>query len=214
MSTVSNIVKFNLVFNNSEELDQSLTMNGTEAGFFCETTKTLSPGERVSLEMRIRGKGNTASLEGRVQWRRVRPGGPDLPAGVFVGLIERDRIRIKSIIRYLQSDKRLERRKSVRYQIPLRASYKTSKGEFQSEVRDISKTGAFIRCHGPLLPLGAQFPLVLLAEHGEDKGVSVTAQVAWIDYLEQNLGMGVVFVGSKFQVKKIEKLLLSHKIET
>jgi hypothetical protein len=148
------------------------------------------------------------SLEGRVLWRRIRPGGPKMPAGVFIALVDRDRARLESIFRYLRSSRhQKEKRADPRYPVLLPARYQTSKGEFASETRNLSRGGAFLRCQGPLLTVGAKFPVVLFLEGEAGKGIPLSAKVAWIDYFEDTQGMGVVFDPGQSQLKKVHRLL-------
>ncbi|MBW1870716.1 MAG: PilZ domain-containing protein, partial [Deltaproteobacteria bacterium] len=89
----------------------------------------------------------------------------------------------------------------------LKATYDTSKGSFPSEIRNLSKGGAFLRCMGPLLTVGARFPLDLSLDDRGGKRVPLDVKVAWIDYFEDTQGMGVVFVKGQIQLKKVIRLI-------
>ena len=157
------------------------------------------------------------TLEGRVVWRRAKAGGPSLPAGIFVGLVARDRARLDALVRCMSaSQSHRDRRKHFRYPVFLPATYRTNKGEFSSETRNISRGGAFLRCMGPLLTVGARFSLALYLEGEKGKATTMDVQVAWIDYFEETQGMGVEFAGRRGQRKKIERFVngLEKKLKT
>ena len=85
--------------------------------------------------------------------------------------------------------------------------YRTAKGKFRSEIRDISKGGAFLRCTGPLLSVGATFPVTLYLEGDSDRGVEVDAQVAWLDMFDDPKGMGVVFKRGRSALKNVARTI-------
>ena len=130
-----------------------------------------------------------------------------MPAGVFVGLIDRDRARLDAIVKFLKSPQKVNRRQHLRFPVQIKATYDTSKGSFPSEIRNLSKGGAFLRCMGPLLTVGARFPLDLSLDERGGKSVPLDVRVAWIDYFEDTQGMGVVFVKGQSQLKKVMRLI-------
>jgi hypothetical protein len=131
-----------------------------------------------------------------------------MPSGVFIALVDRDRARLDSIVRYLRSaQSRNSKRAHPRYPVLIPAKYRTSKGEFPSETRNLSRGGAFLRCKGPLLTVGAKFPVILYLDGEGGKGISLKAKVAWIDYFEDTQGMGVMFDPGQSQLKKVHRLL-------
>lgn len=200
--------RFLLTFDSVEEFDRAFERKGPDTGLFHRTLRAFSVGDRVSILVTIKGAQGMVSLEGRVLWRRIRSGGPKMPAGIFIALVDRDRARMDSIVRYLRASKhQKDKRGDPRYPVLLPAKYQTSKGEFQSETRNLSRGGAFLRCSGPLLTVGAKFPIVLFLDGEAGKGTSLSAKVAWIDYFEDTQGMGVVFVPGQSQLKKIYRLL-------
>jgi Tfp pilus assembly protein PilZ len=198
---------FSLTFENPQDFDLQVERKGADTGFFFRTSREFSVGTRVVIAIVVKGVGSPVFLEGRVQWRRVRAGGPDLPEGVFVALLERERARLDGILSYLRSMGRKERRTKTRFPVQLRAFYLTSKGEFQAEVRNISEGGAFLRCEGPLLAIGARFPVTFFAEEKQDSGISIEVEVAWIDLFKETQGMGVLFVRGGSPMRKIRKLI-------
>jgi len=194
-------------FDSVERFNRACERRGAETGFFFRGNRDLKVGERVSILVSVKGIRTPVDLEGRVLWRRVRDGGPQMRPGLFVGLVDRDRARLDSIIRFLQTTgKRKERRNHFRFPVNLPATYQTAKGHFSSETRNISRKGAFLRCPAPLLTVGASFPLVLFLDKDTSRGTELKARVAWIDYFEDTQGMGVEFSGSQAPLKKVNRL--------
>lgn len=199
--------QFFLSFDTVRDFDRACERRGTETGFFFGVDRNLAVGEKVSILVSVKGIRTPVALEGRVLWRRIRDGGPDMPPGLFVGLVDRDRARLDSIVRFLQSSgKHKERRDHFRFPVHLEARYQTAKGSFPSETRNISRKGAFLRCMGPLLTVGASFPVTLFLDDDDTKGTQLSARVAWIDYFEDTQGMGVEFDGGQSQLRKINRL--------
>jgi Tfp pilus assembly protein PilZ len=200
--------RFLLTFDTVDGFEQALTHDGPDTGIFHKTLRAFAVGDRLSILVTIKGAEGIVSLEGRVLWRRIRSGGPQMPAGVFIALVDRDRARLDSIVRYLKSNKpNKQTRAHPRYPVLLPAKYQTSKGEFPSETRNLSRGGAFLRCNGPLLTVGAKFPVILFLDGEAGKGTSLNAKVAWIDYFEDTQGMGVMFDPGQSQLKKVHRLL-------
>ncbi len=199
--------KIFLPFESVAELDKALERSGAETGFFLEGIKSISIGELLTIVVSVKGAPAQVFLEGRVTWRRARSGGPNLPSGVFIGLLERDRARLGGIFKFLKSPGTRERRTYQRYPVNFDASYKTSKGAFPSSVRNLSRGGAFMHCMGPLLTVGASFPLELRPRREKTEKIPLNVRVAWIDYFEDTQGMGVVFIKGQPQLKKVQRLV-------
>ncbi|HUU02606.1 MAG TPA: PilZ domain-containing protein [Myxococcota bacterium] len=199
--------KLFLPFATVAEFDKALDRSGADTGFFLEGFRSLSIGEQVTIVISVKGSPGQVFLEGRVIWRRARSGGRKMPSGVFIGLIERDRARIDGIFKFLKSPGTRERRMHQRFHVDLDASYRTSKGAFPSSVSNLSRGGAFLRCMGPLLTVGARFPLELRPRREKTDKIPLNVRVAWIDYFEDTQGMGVVFVKGQPQLKKVQRLV-------
>jgi len=200
--------RFWLTFDTVDDFERTMEHKGSDVGIFHKTLRAFSVGDRLSILVTIKGAEGMVSLEGRVLWRRIRSGGPKMPAGVFIALVDRDRARLDSVLRYLRSNKpNKQLRAHPRYPVLLPAKYQTSKGEFSSETRNLSRGGAFLRCKGPLLTVGAKFPVILFLDGEAGKGTSLNAKVAWIDYFEDTQGMGVMFDPGQSQLKKVYRLL-------
>jgi len=201
--------QFFLTLEKAEDFKDIFERDGTEVGRFFPSSHNLRVGERVSLVVTVKGLDISVFLEGKIVWRRTRPGGAKIPAGVFVGLVERDRARLEGISKYLKAPSERERRSFKRYPVSMEATYSTAKGEFSSKVSNLSQGGAFLRCMGPLLTVGARFPLILHLDQEGEKGkrLSIEVRVAWIDYFEETQGMGVIFEGGQFQLRKIKRLV-------
>jgi hypothetical protein len=88
---------FSLTFDSVSDFDKAFARQGSDTGYFFRTTKTIAVGQRACIRVLIRSGGNPFFLEGVVAWRRVRPGGPDMPPGVYVNLVDRDRARLDEI---------------------------------------------------------------------------------------------------------------------
>jgi Tfp pilus assembly protein PilZ len=199
--------QFFLSFESPQAFDAAFERKGSETGFFFHSAGSLSVGDRVILMVHVKSVNNPVFLEGKVIWRRLRPGGPNLPAGVFVGLVDRDRARLDGIVKYLESPGKAERRKYTRFPVNFEAIYSTSKGEFSSRIRNLSVSGAFLRCAGPLLTVGARFPIVLRTDEEKHKEIALNVRVAWLDFFEDTQGMGVVFIRGQSHLKKVRRLI-------
>ncbi len=200
--------EFSLAFDSAGEIDRAFDRKGEESGFFFQGEQKVPVGRRACIRLEFEGFKTPLYLEGTVAWRRVRAGGPDMPVGVFVNLDARDRLRVDGLIRYLGSgSKAKERRRTQRYPFFASAVYRTAKGKFRSEIRDISKGGAFLRCTGPLLSMGATFPVTLYLEGDSDRGVEVDAQVAWLEMFDDPKGMGVVFRRGRSALKNVARTI-------
>lgn len=200
--------RFWLTFDTVGEFERAFERRGPDTGIFHRTLRAFAVGDRLSILVTIKGVEGMVSLEGRVLWRRIRSGGPKMPAGVFIALVDRDRARLDSVFRFLKSSRhQKEKRADPRYPVLLPARYLTSKGEYPSETRNLSRGGAFLRCQGPLLTVGARFPVILFLDGEAGKGTSINVKVAWIDYFEDTQGMGVVFDPDQSQLKKVHRLL-------
>lgn len=177
-----------------------------ETGCFFPTARKISVGQPALVCVTIKTVRSPVYLEGIVAWRRVRSGGPKMPQGVFVKLLDRDRARLDGIVRFLQSStKGKDRRRHQRYPVFARAVYLTAQGEFSSETRNLCEGGAFLRCMGPLLSIGARFPITLFIKGDQTRGVELQAQVAWIDLFSDSKGMGVVFERDQPELKQVLK---------
>jgi Tfp pilus assembly protein PilZ len=193
-------------FDSVEAFTKAIEHQGAETGMLFRTTQPLPVGEHVWICASIEGGPQKLFLEGRVLWRRLREGGSQMPAGMFVGLMERERGHLDALFRRLQNNEaKQERRRHVRYPILLKATYETSQGLHRAETRDLSKSGAFIRCLGPLLNRGAEFPVSFIV--GKERGDTITlnAGVVWMDFAGSVQGIGIVFLGDRGSLKRMTK---------
>ncbi len=199
---------FSLTFDSVSDFDKAFARQGSDTGYFFRTSKTIAVGQRACIRVLIRSGGNPFFLEGVVAWRRVRPGGPDMPPGVYVNLVDRDRARLDGIVRYLRAGAEgRDRRNHQRYPLFADAAYETADGTHRSEVRNISERGAYLRCMGPLLSVGARFPVTLYLTGERNRGVRMQARVAWIDLFDDTRGMGVSFDSDQTEIKQVSKAI-------
>jgi len=196
-----------LSFDSVDEFQEALHRQPNQVGFFVPSTRRFQVGERVGMNVAISGISSPVFLEGRVVWRRTQAGGSDMPAGCFIELVQRDRARLDGIISFLRNGGTGERRRQRRFPASFRAIYRTAKGDYVSEVRNISVGGAFLRCSGPLLTVGAKFPVVLYPSDGDTKGLEIKARVAWIDYFEDTQGMGISFLDGQSELRKVKRFV-------
>ncbi len=196
-----------LSFGAVDDFEAAIERKGPETGFFFQSVRAAQVGQRMTLKVAIHGIPTPVFLEGHVAWRRVRAASPELPAGMFVVLCDRDRARIDGLLRYLRSGGARERRRQPRFPILLEASYMTTKGAFRSETRNLSMGGAFLRCSGPLLTVGAAFPVRLFLDGAEGKPLEIVAHVAWIDPFEDTKGMGIRFAEDQPAMKRVATLV-------
>ena len=100
-----------------------------------------------------------------------------------------------------------DRRSEQRYPLFASATYATSTGEFSSETRNISSGGVYLRCQGPLLSVGARFPVTLHLEGEHSRGVKLNGRVAWLDLFEESKGMGVIFDQGQSGIKQVQRAI-------
>ena len=203
--------RFFLTFQSVDEFERVMEGIGPSGGIFFKSTRPLSAGKQVSIVTRIKGIADPVFLRGVIVSRRVRTGGPNLPAGVYVRLTDRDRARIGRVVRYLKSAKIRMQRIHPRYPLTIPAKYSTSEGEIESCTLNISQGGVFLHTTGPLLTTGARFSLVLYPKGEEGKPLRVDARVAWIDYFESTKGMGVAFTSGQGRLKRIQRLISGYE---
>lgn len=200
--------EFTVVLSSVDEFEKTFTNKGADTGVFFSVSRAVKVGDRAMLRVSINGHSEPLFLEGRIRWRRVKAGGPKLPAGIFVGLVERERSHLEGLARFLASGRsRAERRRNPRYPVEIPASYGTSKGFFPAEVMNVSRAGAFLRCLGPLLSVGVRFPVKLGVGEKKDPFIQLNAQVAWIDLFEDTKGMGIGFIRGQAGIKEIERVV-------
>lgn len=204
---VRNRVTFSLNFNSVKEFDDAFERKGEKTGHFFAISSSVKVGSKVFIRVHIKGLDSPVFLEGIVAWRRIQNAGPSMRRGIFVQLMDRERARLEGIIKFLgknSSDYR-ERRHYQRYPFFADAEYSTAQGTFGSEIRNISKGGVYLRCMGPLLSVGAKFPVTLYLEGKPSKGIVLNSRVAWIDLFDEDKGMGVLFDKDQSELKAIGK---------
>jgi len=213
--------KLFLPFDSVDDFVKELEDNVTDIGFFIKSKSSMGVGKRVSIIASIMGTKASVFLEGIVLWQRHRAGGPRFPAGIFVGLVDRDKARLDSIVKYLKTEGKIENRAHPRYPIAMPSAYYTSQGAFSSQLTNLSIGGAFIKCDGPLFTVGTRSPLQIYIKGERVKGLTVETQVAWLDYFDETKGMGLAFVAKqpqletiKFLVEKYERELKKEKPKT
>ncbi|RME25076.1 MAG: hypothetical protein D6806_08560 [Deltaproteobacteria bacterium] len=199
-----------LSFSQPEEFEKLVHSQPGQAGIFVDGLKRFNVGERVKITVTVAGINTPVYLDGLVVWKRNR-GTEKQPVGTFIELLPRSRARLNSIIQFLKSRGAHERRRQRRYPISIRAIYKTAKGDYSSEVCNLSMGGAFLHCFGPLLSVGAKFPVVLLPQGKESSKLELMARVAWIDLFEEAQGMGVAFLEGQSGLKKVKKIINEYE---
>ncbi|MBN2496569.1 MAG: PilZ domain-containing protein [Deltaproteobacteria bacterium] len=202
-------VEFMLVFDSADHFDRTFERKGAETGFFFPSRRDVSLGQEVMIRATIQGFEEPVYLRGVVAWRRVQSGGTKMPAGMYVTLSERDRARLDGIVKYLKmGSKSKERRRHSRLPMLVSARYQTAEGAFGAETRNLSEGGAFLRCRkGPLLTVGARFPVVLYLEGEDGKQTELDVRVAWIDLFDASKGMGVEFESGQPELRRITRAL-------
>ncbi len=200
-------VTLSLNFQSVKELDQAFERKGENTGHFFPITSGIKVGSRVLIRIHLKGLDFPVYLEGVVAWRRVQNAGPTMRRGSFVQLPDRERARLDGIVKFLDksSSGSRERRRFQRFPLFADAEYSTAQGVFGSEIRNISKGGVYLRCLGPLLSIGAKFPVTMYLEGNSSKGVVVNSKVAWIDMFDEDQGMGLLFDQDQPELKAVEK---------
>jgi len=160
---VKNRVTLSLNLNSVRELDGAFERKGENTGHFFSVTSGVRVGSKVFIRVHIQGLDFPVFLEGVVAWRRVQNAGPSMRRGIFVQLRDRERARLDGIVKFFQKKTRgpRERRRFQRFPLFADAEYSTAQGVFGSEIRNISEGGVYLRCLGPLLSIGARFPVHL-----------------------------------------------------
>jgi Tfp pilus assembly protein PilZ len=192
-------------FHTIEDLERALKGHEKQIGFFLDPSWDFQVGERVTICATVSGAATPVFFEGTVVWRRSK-GTEKMKPGIFIELLPRDQARLDGVFAFLREARNREKRRWRRIPVRFSAVYKTSKGDFNSEVTNISEGGVFLRCQGPLLTVGAQFPLVLYPP-SEKEGVPLKGRVAWIDFFEETQGMGVAFLDGQAQLRRVKKIV-------
>jgi hypothetical protein len=182
-------------FGSLSDFEDAFEREGSILGLFHRSNRPPDAGSRVRILVAIRSFESPFSLEGEVLWRRLKKGPKGAPPGAFIGLLEKECARLDFLLRYLRSAaSRHERRKHARYPVFLKAMYLTDTGRYPSKIQNLSRSGAFVQCSGPLLVAGEQFPMTLYFGADTGPGVIMNARVAWTSYLEDMRGMGIEFI--------------------
>lgn len=199
------IRKFFLFFDTVHEFGQGFERSDGQMGVFFQSTRALL-GQAALIRVAVRSMPLPIFLEGVVALRRLKSAGPDLPPGVVINLTDRDRSRVDGIVGYHASKaENKDRRETPRIPVFASAKYKTAKGEFQAQVRSLSEGGAFLRCQGPLISIGAPLDCTLFLGGEDVPGVSMTGRVAWIDMFDSSKGLGVMFDPGQRGLVKVGK---------
>ncbi|MBW2701354.1 MAG: PilZ domain-containing protein [Deltaproteobacteria bacterium] len=199
---------FSVIFPSVEAFRNAFLGKGEDRGVFIRTQRAVTVGHKVQLRLGIEGRPQRIPFLGTVTRRRAKSGGVNLPAGLFVTLSEMDADRLDGIARFFDLSEQIrERREHERLPLLVSARYSTAKGEFDSFTRDLSRGGAFLRCKGPLMEVGARFPLRLYLLGAEGPELKLEAEVAWVDVLQAGKGMGVAFVSRSTALRKLSRTL-------
>lgn len=199
---------FALSFNSAKEFDTAFERKGEDTGMFFASGREHGVGSRVIIRVTVKAAPAPIYLEGMVAWRRARSGGAGLRKGVFVALVDRERARLDGIVKFLRSAaKGKDRRSEQRYPLFAKATYATATGDFSSETRNISSGGVYLRCQGPLLSVGARFPVTLHLEGDHGRGTTISGRVAWLDLFDESKGMGVIFDPGESGIKHVQRAI-------
>lgn len=199
---------FTLSFDSAREFDAAFERKGEDTGMFFASGREHEVGSRVIIRVTVKAAPAPIYLEGMVAWRRARSGGAGLRKGVYVALADRERARLDGIVKFLHSAaKGKDRRCDQRYPLFASASYTTASGEFSSETRNICTGGVYLRCQGPLLSVGARFPVTLHLEGDHSRGTTLSGRVAWLDLFDDSKGMGVIFDSDQSGIKQVQRAI-------
>lgn len=196
---------FSLRFTSVEGFRSAMTEHGV-LGYFFRTDQEVALGQSVRIRIELKEAPKPFHLEGMVAWRRVKTS-KDLQAGLFVQLSDHERERFFRIVDYYRRDIRgHKQRKHERFQVRWPVTYQTADGQYKAQTDNISQKGAFLRCKGPVLPEGSEFPIILSLDDANDQ-IKLMVQVAWINGFDTIRGMGVRFKNRQAGLRKVRKTL-------
>ena len=199
---------FRMQFESADALQKAFTSSGEDVGMFFDTGRDLPLGERVVIRASVRNLPAPVYLEGLVAWRRLRPRGTSLPRGLFVALTGKERLRLADAVTYLNKNApSSEVRAHPRFPIFTQAHYRTDRGVHPAVTRDLSKAGAFLRCKGPLLPVGAITEVTLNLDWHQRENIELLAEVVRFEPVPESLGLAVRFKPGQPGLKKLARFL-------
>lgn len=197
-----------LSFASIEEFEQVFQLEGRNLGLFHQSADPLPVGQRISILASIKGIDDPLFLKGRVMWRRARSGGPGLSLGAFIALEDEERGRFESMLDFLHKERRTAQRRShVRYPIHLRVTCRTRQDEFHTETVNLSRTGAYLRCSGPVPAEGEQVDMTIFLDSQGAHTARLEAVVRWRERRPSFSGVGVMFLPAQPGEGAIQQML-------
>ncbi|MFC1654715.1 PilZ domain-containing protein [Myxococcota bacterium] len=202
------------------DFERVLQSNGNGSGLFFHTGHELKVGELVIIKASINNLPNPIFLEGWVAWRRLRPRGSRLPRGLFVALADGEQARLEGFVHFMSRSPEISViRAYPRLPVFVQAHYLTAKGTHTALTRNVSIGGAFLKCAGPLLPVGSRTSIILNLEEQIDRGLELMSEIVRFEPLLESPAIAVRFEPGQSNlaqlaraIENIQKDLTRHTI--
>jgi len=199
---------FSIQLKSVADFERVLQPNGNGSGLFFHTGHELSVGELVTIKASINNLPNPVFLEGWVAWRRLRPLGSRLPRGLFVALADGEQSRLEGFMHFMRHNPDLSIvRAYPRLPAFVQALYLTNRGSFSAMTRNISMGGAFLKCSGPLLPIGARTTITLDLLEQEHAGIELKSEIVRFEPLLESQAIAVRFDSGQADLSQLARAI-------
>ena len=199
---------FSVQLKSVADFERVLQPNGNGSGLFFHTGHELKVGELVIIKASINNLPNPVFLEGWVAWRRLRPRGSRLPRGLFVALADGEQSRLEGFMHFMNQNTEISTvRAYPRLPVFVQAHYLTSQGPHPAETRNVSMGGAFLKCAGPLLPVGARTSIILNLEEQINRGLELMSEIVRFEPLLESQAMAVRFEPGQSNLSQLARVI-------
>lgn len=179
-------------FHSREDFDEAYSADLPSGGLFVPTTTPLSAGDKVVVEVFLRGLPNKVMLRSEVMsWRPALPR-LRIRAGALVAFLPEENEKTNYMLAALEGQVKVRKRRHTRLPVVIPVTYH-SEGNLENhsgELVEISLGGALLRSTGaPLPPLGSDLVIEVLLPGGAVP-VPLSGRVAYLS----EAGAGIKFL--------------------
>lgn len=196
------------------DFERVLQSNGNGAGLFFHTGHELTVGQPVIIKASIVNNPTPIFLDGWVAWRRLRPRGSSLPRGLFVALSDGEQSRLEGFINFMKQNTQISIvRAYPRLPVFIPAHYLTNQGSHPALTRNLSMGGAFLKCFGPLLSVGARTDVMLSLKGQKPEHINLKSEVVRFVPLPGNQAIAVRFTPGQSGLSRLERAIKVFQID-
>ena len=205
---------FSIQLKSVADFERVLQSNGNGSGLFFHTGHDLTVGDKVVIKASVRNLPTPIYLDGWVAWRRLRPRGSKLPRGLFVALADGEQSRLEGFLGFMKQHPQLSIvRAYPRLPVFMPAHYLTNQGPYPALTRNLSMGGAFLKCSGPLLSVGAHTDVMLSLQGQKPENINLSSEVVRFDPLPGHQAIAVQFAPGQTSLAKLERAIKRIQIE-